>query len=171
MMSQPYHDAGIPAGRRLVWTGVLLFAAGGVIAGAWHFWEEGLPERSPKSVGTIEAKVEIVRVTGTPPREVRPPVEWIEPGGRIGVLAKLERIDIRGARFVNATLHTVGRERGVAIATSERMRIPRRGFEGTSILIVLPGQTAGEYEVRLNVIDPNTSSTLHEIATKRLRVQ
>jgi hypothetical protein len=170
-MSQPRGDAGVPAGRRLVWTGVLLFVAGGLIAGAWHVWEEGLPERSPKSPGTIVASVEIVRVTGTPAREVRPPVESIEPGQRIGVLAKLERIDIAGARFVNATLHTVGRERGVALATSDRVRIPRRGYEGSSVLMVLPGQTIGEYEVRLNLVDPNTSGTLHEIATKRLRVQ
>lgn len=170
-MSQPRSDAGVPAGRRLVWTGVLLFAAGGLIAAAWHVWEEGLPERSPKSPGTIVATVEIVRVTGTPPREVRPPIEWIEPGQRIGVLAKLERIDIRGARFINATLHTIGRERGVAMATSDRVRIPRRGFEGSSVLIVLPAQPAGEYEVHLNLIDPNVSGTLHEITTKHLRVQ
>ena len=170
-MSQPRSDGGVPAGRRLVWTGVLLFAAGGLVAAGWHFWEEGLPERSPKTPGAMQATIEIVRVMGTPPREVRPPIEWIEPGQRIGVLVKLERIEIRGSRLVNATLHTVGRERGVAIATSDSVRIRRRGLEGSALLIVLAGQVVGEYEVRLNLVDPNISSTLHEIAAKRLRVQ
>jgi len=173
-------DKGTPAGRKtrgplsgagLVWTGILLFAAGGLVAVGWHFWEEGLPETSPKAPGTIRATLEIVRVTGTPPRARRPEVEWVDPGERIGVLARWEQIDIPGIRFVNATLHTVGRERAVAIASSENVTLRRRGFENTNSLLILPGQTTGEYEVRVNLVDPNVFSTLHEIARKRLRVQ
>ena len=141
------------------------------MAVGWHVWEEGLPERSPKAPGTIRATLEIVRVTGTPPRARRPAVEWVDPGERIGVLARWEQIDIPGIRFVNTTLHTVGRERAVAIASSENLTLRRRGFENTNSLLILPGQTAGEYEVRVNIVDPNVSTTLHEIARKRFRVQ
>ena len=149
----------------------MLFGVGGLLALGWHFWEEGLPERSPKAPGTIRATLEIVMVTGTPPRARRPAVEWVDRGERIGVLARWEHIDIPGIRFVNATLHTVGRERAVAIARSENVTLRRRGFENTDSLLILPGQTTGEYEVRVNIVDPNVFSTLHEIARKRLRVQ
>ena len=137
----------------------------------WHLWEEGLPERSPKTPGVIRATLEIVKVTGDPPRALRPAVEWIEPGERIGVVGKWERIDIPGPRLVNATLHTVGRERGVALARSEPVRIRRRGLVETNFLFILPSQIAGEYEIRLNLVDPNVPTTLHEIARKRFRVQ
>jgi len=173
-------EQGTPAGRktrgpltgaRLVWTGILLFGAGGLLSLGWHLWEEGLPERSPKAPGAVRATLEIVKVTGDPPRALRPAVEWIERGERIGVGGRWERIDIPGPRLVNVTLHTVERERGVAIARSENVRLRRRGFEHTDFLFVLPGQAPGEYEVRVNLVDPNMFSTLHEIARKRLRVQ
>lgn len=173
-------DEGTPATRKtrgwltgagLVWTGIVLFAAGGLVALGWHLWEEGLPERSPKTPGAIRATLEIVKVTGDPPRALRPAVEWIEPGERIGVVGKWERIDIPGPRLVNATLHTVGRERGVALARSEPVRIRRRGFVETNFLFIFPSQIAGEYEIRLNLVDPNVPTTLHEIARKRFRVQ
>jgi len=173
-------EQGTPAGRKtrgpltgagLVWTGILLFGAGGLLAIGWHVWEEGLPERSPKAPGTIRATLEIVKVTGDPPRAVRPAVEWLDPGERIGVAGRWQRIDIPGPRLVNVTLHKVERERGVAIATSENARLRRRGFEDTAFLFVLPGQALGEYEVRVNLVDPNVSTTVHEIARKRFRVQ
>ena len=151
--------------------GVLLFGVGGLVAIGWHLWEEGLPERSPKTPGTVRATLEIVKVTGDPPRAVGPAVEWVDPGERIGVGGRWERIDIPGPRLVNATLHTVERERGVAVSTSGSIRLRRRGSEGMQFLFVLPGQPPGEYEVRVHIVDPNVSTTLHEITRKRFRVQ
>lgn len=158
-------------GTGLVWTGVLLFVIGGLVAVGWNLWEYGLPERPPKSPGTIRATLEIVEVAGDPPRAVRRVIDVVEEGRPIGVAGRWQHIDIPGPRLVNATLHRVGRGRGARVATSDTLRVPRRGFEDRTFLFVLAGQAAGEYEAALNLVDPNVPGMVHEIARKRFRVQ
>lgn len=158
-------------GTGLVWTGALLFVVGGLMAIVWNTWEHGLPERSPKTPGVIRATLEIAEVAGHPPRIVRSGVDAIDEGKPIGVTGRWERVDIPGPRLVTTTLHKIGRERGVAVASSAPVRLSRRGFDDGTFFFVLAGQPAGEYEAALGLVDPNAPGMLHEIARKRFRVQ
>jgi hypothetical protein len=159
------------SGAALRWIAILLFAVGGLLAIAWHMWEEGLPERSPKTVGVIRATVDLVRVAGDPPRPVSPPVTAFSRGERIGAAGQWQVVDIPGPRHVHAALFKVERERKTFVTASEALQIPRRGFEGRSFLFVMQGQAPGEYELRINLLDPNIANTFHEIVAQLFRVQ
>ena len=159
------------SGAALRWIGVLLFVLGGLLALAWHLWEEGLPERSPKAVGIIRAMVDLVRVTGDPPRPVSPPVTTFSRGEPIGAAGQWELVDIPGPRHVHAALFKIERERKTRVTVSEPLQILRRGFEGKSFFFVMQGQPPGDYEVRINLIDPNIANAFHEIVVRRFRVQ
>ncbi len=160
------------SGAGLAWTGVLLFGVGVLLALGWHLWEEGLPERSPRSLGVIRATVDLVRVDGEPPRPVSPPVGIFSRGERIGAAGEWEVVEIPGPREVRAAVRKVERERKIMVTASEPLRILRRGFQGRSFFFVLPGQPLrGEYEVSINLIDPNIADAFHEIVARRFRVE